>query len=224
MAASALASSVCGGEKLFCTSLPLSGPFMDTSAVLKNLDLVIASDTAVAHLAGALGVPTWLALSSTPDWRWLIDRDDSPWYPTMRLFRQQQLGDWQAVFARMAEELKKLVSIKIQPDPILVEVAPGELIDKITILEIKSGRITEPAKLHNVRAELAALSAVRDRIVVGNAVVAEMAGKLKEVNTKLWEIEDAIRACERDRKFGKTAQRALVGRFGKTGERTERQC
>jgi tetratricopeptide (TPR) repeat protein len=82
-----------------------SGPFMDTAAVMKNLDLVITSDTATAHLAGALGVPVWVALSFAPDWRWLLDCTDCPWYPTMRLFRQKVLGDWSAVFAGMATEL-----------------------------------------------------------------------------------------------------------------------
>ena len=83
-----------------------SGAFMDTAAVMKNLDLVITSDTVVAHLAGALGVPVWVALAITPDWRWLLERDDSPWYPTMKLFRQTRFGDWAAVFERMAAELR----------------------------------------------------------------------------------------------------------------------
>ncbi len=83
------------------------GAFMDTAAVMKNLDLVITSDTAVAHLAGALAVPVWVALSAVPDWRWLEARDDSPWYASMRLFRQPRLGDWQAVFERLAEELRR---------------------------------------------------------------------------------------------------------------------
>ena len=65
-----------------------AGPFMDTAAVIRNLDLVVTPDTAIAHLAGALGAPVWLALQFSPDWRWLQGRDDSPWYPTMRLFRQ----------------------------------------------------------------------------------------------------------------------------------------
>ena len=65
-----------------------AGPFMDTAAVIRNLDLVVTPDTAIAHLAGALGAPVWLALQFSPNWRWLLDRDDSPWYPTMRLFRQ----------------------------------------------------------------------------------------------------------------------------------------
>jgi ADP-heptose:LPS heptosyltransferase len=71
---------------------------MDTAAAISGLDLVITCDTAVAHLAGALGVPVWVALPLAPDWRWLLERSDSPWYPTMRLFRQQRPGDWQGVF------------------------------------------------------------------------------------------------------------------------------
>ena len=80
--------------------------FTETAAIMTHLDLVIAPDTAVAHLAGGLGVPVWVALSSVGDWRWLADRDDSPWYPTMRLFRQTTLGDWDGVFRRMTEALK----------------------------------------------------------------------------------------------------------------------
>jgi tetratricopeptide (TPR) repeat protein len=84
--------------------------FLDAAAVMNHLDLVISSDTAIAHLAGALGVRVWAALSLAPDWRWLFDREDSPWYPTMRLFRQERLGDWSGAFERMAGELRKLAS------------------------------------------------------------------------------------------------------------------
>ena len=86
-----------------------AGTFMDTAAVMQNLDLVVSADTAVAHLVGALGVPTWLALSDRPNWRWLLGRDDSPWYPTLRLFRQGRPGDWAGVFERMAQALRPLV-------------------------------------------------------------------------------------------------------------------
>jgi tetratricopeptide (TPR) repeat protein len=81
--------------------------FADTAAVMNNLDLVVTVDTAVAHLAGALGVPVWVALPLVPDWRWLLEREDSPWYPTARLFRQDDGGDWSGVFERMAEVLRQ---------------------------------------------------------------------------------------------------------------------
>ncbi len=84
--------------------------FLDTAAVLANVDLVVTVDTALAHLAGALGVPVWVALRFAADWRWLRQRDDSPWYPTMRLFRQTEPGNWEGVMARMAQELAGLVA------------------------------------------------------------------------------------------------------------------
>jgi hypothetical protein len=84
--------------------------FVDTAAVMENLDLVITSDTAIAHLAGALGRPVWVALSHVPDWRWLLDRDDSPWYPTMRLFRQPRRNDWAGVFAAIKTSLLELLA------------------------------------------------------------------------------------------------------------------
>src|SRR5207302_1503841 len=70
------------------------GAFMETAAVMRNLDLVITSDKAIPHLAGALNVPVWIALPLVPDWRWLLHREDSPWYPSMRLFRQREWGNW----------------------------------------------------------------------------------------------------------------------------------
>ena len=86
-----------------------SGPFMDTAAVMKNLDLVITCDTSIAHLAGALGTRVWVALRHVPHWCWLLGREDSPWYPTMRLFRQQRPGAWRDVFGRITAELESLV-------------------------------------------------------------------------------------------------------------------
>lgn len=85
------------------------GAFMDSAAVMTNLDLVVTSDTAVAHLAGALGVSVWVALPAAADWRWLANRDDSPWYPTMRLFRQSTPGDWAVVFERIATEVAGVI-------------------------------------------------------------------------------------------------------------------
>ena len=81
--------------------------FADTAALISNMDLVICIDSAVAHLAGALGYPTWLMLPYAPDFRWMLELDDSPWYPSMRIFRQQQADDWDEVVQRVVEELTK---------------------------------------------------------------------------------------------------------------------
>jgi Flp pilus assembly protein TadD len=80
--------------------------FSDTAAAVSGLDLVISVDTAVAHLAGAMGRPTWTLLKAAPDWRWLLGREDCPWYPTMRLFRQERAGDWGAPVTRLAGALR----------------------------------------------------------------------------------------------------------------------
>ena len=86
--------------------------FRDMAAVLASLDLIIMLDTFSTHLAGALGRPVWLATPRNPDWRWMRDREDSPWYPTLRLFRQETAGDWSGVFARMARELAEVVAAR----------------------------------------------------------------------------------------------------------------
>ena len=83
------------------------GDFADTAGLIGEVDLVIAVDTSIAHLAGALGRPVWVALRRVPDWRWMLDRADSPWYPSMRLFRQQDDGAWGPVFDAMARELPR---------------------------------------------------------------------------------------------------------------------
>jgi tetratricopeptide (TPR) repeat protein len=179
-----------------------SGPFMDTSAVLANLDLVVSVDSAIAHLAGAMGVPAWLALSYTPDWRWLLGRSDNLWYPTLRLFRQSSLGDWPGVFRRIAEALTKEDVARPERRPICIEVAPGELLDKIAILEIKNARIADAGKLRNVQVELAELTALRSEALKISPELSELVAELKAVNERLWQIEDDIRLCERDQDFG----------------------
>jgi tetratricopeptide (TPR) repeat protein len=83
---------------------------LDTASIIDHLDLMICCDTALAHLAGALAKPAWVALASTPDWRWLLERDDSPWYPSMRLFRQRRAGDWADVFERIAVALGEVAA------------------------------------------------------------------------------------------------------------------
>jgi hypothetical protein len=88
------------------------GAFVDTAAIMMNLDLVITSDTSIAHLAGALGVPVWVALPLGCDWRWLLARADSPWYPTMRLFRQKVAGNWITVFTEIKAALHEALAVR----------------------------------------------------------------------------------------------------------------
>ena len=294
-----------------------TGPFMDTASVMKSLDLIITSDTSIAHLAGSLGVPVWVALPLVPDWRWLLKREDSPWYPTMRLFRQTERGNWKELFGRMAKELPSLVerrdrdaastppaqkqavaekpaaapgasapaigaatsreapvitygatqpapaaaqptpaapalaataetapaavaskspaspaASKSQPPlaappaaqkspppapaavaprsqvahetarPIEVEISPGELLDKIAILEIKAERVTDAVKLAHVRGELDALRLARDQAIQPSDALQVLVRELKAINETLWQVEDNIRLCERAGDFG----------------------
>lgn len=106
--ASGQRSQVAFGSKVLELTDPWemgAAELLDTAALLSALDLVVTTDTFTAHLAGALGIPVWVILSSSPDWRWLTEREDSPWYPTMRLFRQRSAGDWSEVFDRVARSL-----------------------------------------------------------------------------------------------------------------------
>jgi ADP-heptose:LPS heptosyltransferase len=82
--------------------------FIDTAAVMSCLDLIITPDTSVAHLGGALGRPVWLALKHVPDWRWMLGRSDTQWYPTMKLYRQSIRDDWNSVFERIGADVAQL--------------------------------------------------------------------------------------------------------------------
>jgi hypothetical protein len=179
-----------------------SAAFLDTAAVLKNLDLFVSSDTAVVHLAGALGVPVWVPLSASPSWQWMHEREDSPWYPTMRLFRQERLLDWPPVFARMAAALKGLVGPTRTVRTVTIDVAPGELFDKLTILEIKAERLVDPQKLAHVRHEQGIAAAALDRVLVASPELGALRAELRAVNEELWDVEDAIRNCDRRGDFG----------------------
>ena len=176
------------------------GAFQETAAVMQALDLVITCDSSLAHLAGALGVPVWVPLSIPADWRWMRDRDATPWYPTMRLFRQTKLGQWSPVFERMCQEIGTMR--EPASSAIRVEVAPGELLDKLTILQIKSERITDQEKLRSVRCELALVEATRRQTIRELPELLELVRELKEVNERLWDIENRIRDCEKAGDFG----------------------
>jgi hypothetical protein len=179
------------------------GAFMDTAAIVSQLDLVICCDTAIAHLSGALDVPTWVALSISPDWRWLLDREDSPWYPSVRLFRQTILQQWDEVMSAMSAELGR-VSTRIKPDPnsIRIEVGAGELLDKLAILEIKRQRIKDSAKLANVKIELEVLRQTQRYQLPLTEPLDAMFQELKQINGQLWEVEDKLRVLEKQGDFG----------------------
>ncbi len=181
-----------------------AGPdaFVDTAAVMTCLDLVVTCDTSIAHLAGALAVPVWVALKSDAEWRWLTERSDSPWYPTMRLFRQSQRGVWRDVFEAIAAELAQLSMRRGDPRVISTPCSLGELIDKITILRIKAERIGEPQKLANVRRELAMLERLAHEESAPALSINHLTDELAAVNARLWTIEDAIRTCESEGDFG----------------------
>jgi ADP-heptose:LPS heptosyltransferase len=83
--------------------------FLDTSAIIKSLDLIISVDTSIAHLAGTLGKNTWLILKCDPDWRWFLDDNKTPWYPSMSIFRQDQIGSWKNPFTQIESNLEKLI-------------------------------------------------------------------------------------------------------------------
>jgi tetratricopeptide (TPR) repeat protein len=178
--------------------------FLDAAAVIENLDLVISVDTSIAHLAGALGKPVWIALKHVPEWRWLLGRNDSPWYPTARLFRQEQRGDWDGLFRLMAKALKELVSATAASAraPILLPGSVGELIDRLTILEIKSQRITDQPKRANVQRELVLLREMKSAHISQGPDLDALERSLKEVNLSLWNIEDMIRRHELQNDFG----------------------
>jgi len=184
-----------------------AGPdaFVDTAAAMAHLDLIVTCDTSIAHLAGALGLQVWVALKNVAEWRWLRDRADSPWYPTMRLFRQRARGDWDELFARVAECVESLTkpdAPAIGAKTIAIPGAAGELVDKITILEIKSERISDGQKLQNVRNELALLRKLQADEALSHRLLDELTRGLKAVNGELWEVEDNIRLCEKSGDFG----------------------
>jgi len=189
------------------------GRFMDTAAVMKNLDLIITIDTSTGHLSAGLGMPTWVLIPNPPDWRWMFDRTDTPWYPTtMHLFRQPTPGNWERVFDDIEQELRafvaakrntsKTVSLKSsEANNIAAAISYGELIDKITILEIKQKNITDETKLHNITKELETLHKTRDQYLSVTPELNQLTAQLYKTNCMLWDIEDAIRDKERHKEF-----------------------
>jgi len=188
--------------------------FLETAAIIANCDLVITSDTYVAHLAGGMGKKTWLLLHQVPDWRWGLKGDKTFWYPSLRIFRQQEAGNWDEVIEHVRRALKaefptysnkteeradRPFSAKQQhKHHILAPISIGELIDKITILEIKTQHLQDKA-LENAGEELTALRQTLKSLEVN--IAPSLVRRLKEVNQDLWRIEDDIRDKERLKDF-----------------------
>ena len=179
-----------------------NGPFMDTAAVMKNLDLFITSDTAVVHLAGAMGVPVWVALSAAPGWQWMAGREDSPWYPTMRLFRQPRLGEWTSVFERIAAELVRVVPPGLRARSIAVRISPGELAERIANLSVEVERAADPAVRQAVRGELGRLEAMRAGALDPSPELATLLDELRDATRALRSAEATLGDCERAEDFG----------------------
>jgi tetratricopeptide (TPR) repeat protein len=190
-----------------------AGPhaFADTAAVIANLDLVVTCDTSIAHLAGALGRAVWVLIQASPEWRWMLESDESPWYSSMRLFRQQRRGDWEEPMGLLARAVGQWAeawrahraATRAKPATVSIPAAIGEVVDKLTILRIKAERMRDPGKRANVRRELEVVQqALREALPEADPRIGRLAEELAEVNRTLWTVEDDIRDCERRGDFG----------------------
>jgi len=181
--------------------------FLDTMAIMECCDLIITSDTSVAHLAGSIGKPVWLALKLIPDWRWFLNEHTSPWYPSMRIFRQKVWGNWTSVFSEMAHALQNEYNLEMIENNIVTDNVPnipcswGEIIDKITILELKLKYIEDENKKIFISNELKLLLSVASKILLNDVKVWELKDNLYNINEELWKIEDDIRIKEKKKEF-----------------------
>jgi len=174
--------------------------FLDAAAVMTCLDLIICADSALAHLSGALGLPAFVGLKCAADWRWMTEREDSPWHPTLRLFRQQKPGSWRDVFDRMARAVTEMRGAAAGFPKIPVSV--GDLLDKITILEIKAARIAAPVARRNVLRDLATLRGIESACDIPSNDRMELTDALRAVNEIIWDVENTLRQCESRGDFG----------------------
>lgn len=176
----------------------------DLAGLVNNLDLIITVDNDIAHLAGALAKPTWLLLTTQASWRWMIERVDSPWYPTMKLFRQFSRAEWNTILTQLNEELTALMAqqqMRSNTERAIAEVSVGELIDKITILEIKLDKISDETKRTHITNELEVLKKTWAASIAPSETINALKNELYAINTKLWDIEDAIRLKEQQKIF-----------------------
>jgi Family of unknown function (DUF6165) len=198
-----------------------AGPqaFLDTAAVMMSLDLVVMVDTSVAHLAGALGRPVFTMLRVEPDWRWLARESDTVWYPTMRLFRQEKSGDWSGPKQKIVAEVRRLAGLHAEADGLhsalpesvtdkvdagsvpVIPVSVGELADRVGILAIKCEKIIDEAKKSVAQQHFDTLNPILQNYIKNNELISKLHYELKELNAKLWDVEDMLRQHEAEQKF-----------------------
>ncbi|WP_158238583.1 methyltransferase domain-containing protein [Pollutimonas subterranea] len=153
--------------------------FADTAALISAMDVIVSVDTSVVHLAGALGKPTWVLLSFSPDFRWFINRDDSPWYPSVRLFRQQRLNDWSSVLNEIKRTLLAVTSEAEQPEPTEDSSVSGQSLSVDTApatMVLQPIKKTVPCKICDTAAELYGVLDFNKNCLEGNGVYLPLAG------------------------------------------------
>lgn len=170
------------------------GRFMDTAAVMKSLDLVVTVDTSIAHMAGSLGVPVWVPLPFPADWRWMLNRADTPWYPNMRLFRKTKSGDWLTVMNLIATEIEHIIANESKPEhlqevitealPIIVSLA--ELADKVTMHAFNPAIAVSHEEEKTLRSYSQRLP-----------IIATLSAQLEKTNGQLWHLEQRLQANSR---------------------------
>lgn len=169
--------------------------FADTAAFIANLDLVITVDTSVLHVAGALGKPVWILLPHVADWRWMLDRDDSPWYPSAKLFRQTRAGDWAEVMQRVAQDLARLAAPDGPERHIAVEMEPAALLERIALLQAKADVETDGGAAAQAVRALPGLLAVKRREFGEDANVESLVSALREGHAARLRAEKVLRTA-----------------------------
>lgn len=178
--------------------------FLDTAAIIQSLDLIVAVDTAVAHLAGALGKPVCLLLRKDPDWRWLARETDTVWYPKTTLYRQRQAGDWTDPVQRLVVDIAVLTGKVAPPRPgtmPLIPVSVGDLVDRITILNLKLAHANDVTQAMELKHHADMLDAEWRKLVKGMPVLSQYQEEIAAVNAALWIVEDQIREAEARQTF-----------------------
>ncbi len=189
-----------------------NGRFMDTSAVMKNLDLVLTVDTSIAHLAGGLGVPVWVILPEPADWRWMLRESDTPWYPNMKLFRQPRPDDWESVIQTVVNELKKKVGLKkTDQTKKFAHLTTEKLIETVAQLEIQVSTAEDNNQRKNIEIRLNNARRNLDLRCGKSSQRDSLLEKFINVTKKLWQYKMEIsRLSPGDEEFASTAQSTVT--------------